>query len=112
MGQTRLHVGRGALLLPLAYAAGISLVAVSAAALPFDGDPILALLGPSAAPMVVSAGAGSESGALPILVEPFRLQGAADAGLIVMIQRDATPILVSGSSTWPQVAALTVSAAI
>ena len=198
MGQPRSHIGRGALLLPLAYAAGISLVAVSAgalalldashardggiaasvaadqaivrefavavltaaevrsgtvaqprradveaaladlarihgylgigllasdgtvldqarsgaAALPFDGDPIHALLGPSAAPVVVSAGADSESGALPILLEPFRLQGAADAGLIVVIQRDATPILVSGSSTWPQVAALTVSAAI
>src|SRR2546428_166018 len=106
IGQPRSHIGRGALLLPLAYAPRISLVAVWA------GAPTRAPLGPSGAPVVVSAGADAESGGLPVLLEPFRLQGAADAGLIVVIQRDVTPILVSGSSTWPQVAALTVSAAI
>src|SRR6266478_2611590 len=33
MAQSRRHIGRGALLLPLAYATGISLVALSAGAL-------------------------------------------------------------------------------
>jgi diguanylate cyclase (GGDEF)-like protein len=197
MRRSRRHIGRGALLLPLAYAASISLVAMSSAALafldanhatdggiaasvaadqaivrefaavrltaaevqsgtvaegrradieaalvdlvrihgylgigllgsdgtvlaeahngpalPFDSAPVRAILSPSAAPTIVSDRATPGSGSLPLLVEPFRVLQAEEASLIVVIQRDATPILLAGNSTWPYAAIVAVSAAL
>jgi diguanylate cyclase (GGDEF)-like protein len=197
MRRSRRHIGRGALLLPLAYAASVSLVALSSAALafldanhatdggiaasvaadqaivrefgvaqltaaevqsgtvaegrqadieaalvdlarihgylgigllasggtvlaeagngpalPFDGAPVRAILSPSAAPTIVSDRTASGPGTPPVLVEPFRLLQADEGSLIVVIQRDATPILLAGNSTWPYVAIVAVSAAL
>jgi len=198
MGQSKRHIGRGALLLPLAYAASITLIGLSAAALaildvnhstdrgiavsvaadqaivrefgvaqltaaevrsgtvaearraevqsaladlarihgyvgigllasdgtvlakagdgtgalPFDSDTLHSILTPGAAPAIVSEATNPGPGAPPVLLEPFRFEGLGDAGLIVVIQRDATPILVGSNSSWPQVAILTLSAAL
>jgi diguanylate cyclase (GGDEF)-like protein len=195
MGQSNRHIGRGALLLPLAYAASISLLGLSAAALAvldvnhatdggiaasvsadqgivrefgvahltaaevrsgtiaearraevqsalaalarihgyvgvgllapdgtvlaeasdgpgalrFDSAPVQAALSPAAAPAIVDQVTAAGPGG-PVLLEPFRFQGADEAGLILVVQRDATPILAGGNATWPQVAALALSA--
>ena len=196
MGQSRRHIGRGALLLPLAYAASISLIGLSAAALAvldvshatdggiaasvsadqaivrefgvaqltaaevrsgtvaearradlqsgladlarihgyvgvgllaedgtvlaeasdgsgalrFDSAPVQAALSPAAAAAIVNQATTSGPGRAPVLLEPFRFQGADGAGLILVVQRDATPILAGGNAAWPQVAVLTLSA--
>jgi diguanylate cyclase (GGDEF)-like protein len=198
MAQSRRHIGRGAVLLPLAYAASISLVGLTAAALaildvnhstdrgiaasvsadqaivrefgvaqltavevrsgtvagarraevrsaladlarihgyvgigllapdgavlaqagsgpgamPFDSVAVHAILSPGAAPAIVSEATKLGADGPPVLLEPFRFEGAGDAGLIVVIQRDATPIVLGSNSTWPQVAILTLSAAL
>jgi diguanylate cyclase (GGDEF)-like protein/putative nucleotidyltransferase with HDIG domain len=198
MGQSRRHIGRGALLLPLAYAASISLLGLSAAtlavldvnhatdggiaasvsadqaivrefgvahltaaevrsgtiaearraevqsaladlarihgyvgigllasdgtvlaeatdgpgpgALRFDSAPVQAALSPAAAPVIVDGPTTAGLAGPPVLLEPFRFQLADEAGLILVVQRDATPILAGGNATWPQVAALALSA--
>jgi diguanylate cyclase (GGDEF)-like protein len=81
-------------------------------ALPLDSAPVRAMLGPSAGPVITGSPTTSGSSGLPVLLEPFRFEGAGDAGLIVVIQRDATPIVLGSNSTWPQVAILTLSAAL
>jgi diguanylate cyclase (GGDEF)-like protein/putative nucleotidyltransferase with HDIG domain len=83
-----------------------------AGGLAIDRSTVQVLIAEGAGATIVRPEPGVRTAATSVLVEAFPITGSGDATLVLLIQRDAEPILAGARSSWPDVALVTLCGAV